>query len=285
MHLRSDIRDEHLDLPEPGDWERLTSDAEKIARYSMDLYFLEGWSALYGNMGARAYEFAATTALAWLRPDAFHAGAANRILVGIRRAGFTVVAGQPIRLDRHGVRALWAYELKRATAERMALLDGLVDLGPGLVVLCRLDGRTRSAAEHLTALKGANDPEIREPGSLRDLAGSPNRLLTMLHTASDAADVVRELAVFTTPDEMDRLLLQAERCERGLELSVLDAADPSAPSERPGGQLLTGDRTANELLLREALRGGTAESRWRAIEHFSQRVPLLKTVLPDRGEP
>lgn len=242
---------------------------------------------LSGKLGDKAYEFAASMALAWIRPDALFAGVANRIIEGIRGADFKIVAALPTVLDRHGVRALWAYELKRATAERMMLLDGLVNLGAGLVILCQLKDRTNSAAEHLTSLKGSNDPTIREPGSLRELAESPNRLLTMLHTASDAADVVRELAIFATPDEFNRVLLQIaclDGVQQGIELSVLDTVEEIDHSNGICPWLVTGDRAANELMLREVLRNGTAKARWRAIEAFSERMPLLKAVPLGTGE-
>jgi hypothetical protein len=50
-------------------------------------------------------------------------------------------------------------------------------------------------AQRLTRLKGGNAPVVRAPGSLRSVAGSPNQLLTMVHTSDDPADVVREFAV------------------------------------------------------------------------------------------
>jgi hypothetical protein len=59
------------------------------------------------------------------------------------------------------------------------------------------DAYTRSVLTRvITRLKGGNDPAGRAPDSLRSVAGSPNRLLTMVHSSDDPADVVRELAVF-----------------------------------------------------------------------------------------
>jgi hypothetical protein len=39
----------------------------------------------------------------------------------------------------------------------------------------------------LTRLKGGNDPAGPAPDSLRSVAGSPNRLLTMVHTSDELA--------------------------------------------------------------------------------------------------
>ncbi|MGR4852125.1 hypothetical protein [Streptomyces sp. LARHCF252] len=108
------------------------------------------------------------------------------------------------------MRALWAYMCRWATTERL-LLDALAALGPGLLVLWA-DNTGASACERMTAVKGRNDPRRREPGTLRDIAGSPNRVLTMLHCADDAADVVRELGVLCSWAERSHLIKDAATC-------------------------------------------------------------------------
>jgi hypothetical protein len=69
-----------------------------------------------------------------------------------------------VRLDRCGLRSLVGYTARRATAERLWLLDAVAALGPGLLVLwadeARLPGET-PAAVRMTRLKGANDPAAR----------------------------------------------------------------------------------------------------------------------------
>jgi hypothetical protein len=86
-------------------------------------------------------------------------------------------------------------------------LDAVAELGPGLVALYRHpDG---APSRRLTRLKGGNDPSGRAADSLRSVAGSPNRLLTMVHTSDDPADVVRELAVFLPWRERTALVASA----------------------------------------------------------------------------
>ncbi|GGS98414.1 hypothetical protein [Streptomyces violaceus] len=169
-------------LPDPA-WTRLTDVAGKDEAFVRDLFAQEGWSSLAGELGeTEAYSFARRTALMWLRPDAFAAGVARQVLAAASEARYRPLAAVPVRLERCAVRALWAYMCRWATTERLLLLDALAALGPGLLVLWA-DNTGAPACERMTAVKGRNDPRRREPGTLRDIAGSPNRVLTMLHCA------------------------------------------------------------------------------------------------------
>ncbi|WP_433531290.1 nucleoside-diphosphate kinase [Micromonospora sp. CA-263727] len=177
-----------------------------------DIYFRDSWAALSTTLGeSQAYRFAASVGLLWVRPDAFAAGVAHVVLDAVVRAGFRPVAGVVVRLDRRGVRALWAGELERATVERLWLLDAVVALGPSVLLLLADDAPVLGSpvASRLRGVKGANDPQVREPGTLRAVAGSPNRALTMVHTAEDGADLVRELGVFCDWPQRCALVAQA----------------------------------------------------------------------------
>jgi hypothetical protein len=112
--------------------------------------------------------------MAWLRPDVAAAGAIGEVAAPIDAAGFAAVGSVVVRLGRADVRAPWWWQLKRATAERLLLLDAVAGLGPSLVILYRHpDGHP---ARRLTGLKGGDDPAGRASDSLRSVAGSPNRL-------------------------------------------------------------------------------------------------------------
>ncbi|WP_018350471.1 nucleoside-diphosphate kinase [Longispora albida] len=264
------VRD-HGDLPGPARWELLTQVPGKAACFAGDLYFREGWATLLEELGEEgAYRFAQSTATAWLRPDAFRSGAASRLLDAIAAAGFEAAAGRPVTVDRHGIRALWAYELGGATAERLMLLDGVVSLGPGLFILYRGPAAPIPAAARLTDLKGPNVPEGRPASSLRTVAGSPNRLLTMIHTGSDPADVVRELAVFAEHADRVALIRAAVSGEPWHPVPLPQhQPQPSPAVPRP-----LASREAERAALREALASPDPAHRWAAITEYAARVPL-----------
>jgi nucleoside diphosphate kinase len=259
----------------------LTTDPEKELRYVVDPLLREGWATLVGVLGAgAALRFAAETAVAWLRPDVAAAGAIGEVAARIDAAGFIAAGASLVRLGRADVRALWWWQLQRATAERLLLLDAVTELGPGLVVLYRHPAGDSS--RRLTRLKGGNDPSRRAADSLRSVAGSPNRLLTMVHTSDDPADVVRELAVFLPWRERAALVASAWACaSRASSSAVLDGLLAAVRSAYAG-------RTDDGVQVRAPLRRGEAFAallsdiavpdmtlRWPAVVQWSRQVPLL----------
>jgi nucleoside diphosphate kinase len=258
----------------------LTQDPDKRQWYTMDPLLREGWATLVGVLGeGPALRFASETAVAWLRPDVAAAGGIGEVAGRIDAAGFAAVGAAVVRLGRADVRALWWWVLRHSTAERLLLLDAVAGLGPGLVVLYRHpDG---DPARRLTRLKGGNDPAGRAADSLRSVAGSPNRLLTMVHTSDDPADVVRELAVFLPWRERAALAASAWACGSPASSSVLDgpvAAVRAAYAGRAGDSVqVRAPQRRSEAFA--ALLGDIAipdvASRWPAVAQWSRQVPLL----------
>ncbi|MCQ8772105.1 hypothetical protein [Streptomyces telluris] len=156
-------------------WARLTRFSGKDRVFARDLFAREAWATLAGEFGDdRPYGFAEATALMWVRPDAFAAEAARNNLAGTQAAGFRALAVRPVRMDRCGVRARWAYMYRWATVERLWLFDALVAMEPGLLVPWA-DDTGGPAPTRLMTLKGSNAPHRRTTGvSLREVAGSPN---------------------------------------------------------------------------------------------------------------
>jgi nucleoside diphosphate kinase len=268
------------DMPVPP-LDLLTADADKRQQYIVDPLLREGWATLAGVLGeVAALRFVSETAIAWLRPDVAATGAIGDVADRIDAAGFVAVGAAVVRLGRAEVRALWWWQLKRATAERLLLLDAVAGLGPGLVVLYRHpDGE---AARRLTRLKGGNDPAGRAPDSLRSVARSPNRLLTMVHTSDDPADVVRELAVFLPWRERAALVASAWACGSPASSSaVLEgplATVRWAYAGRAGeGVQVRAPRRRGEAFaaLLSDIAGPDAAWRWPAVAQWSRHVPLL----------
>ncbi|GHG13432.1 hypothetical protein GCM10017667_54120 [Streptomyces filamentosus] len=272
------------DMPAPAP-NRLTREPEKAQHYAFDPLVREGWATLVGVLGAgEAERFASETALLWVRPDAMAAGTAADVLARVEADGFTPVGASAVRLERAGVRLLWWWQLRRATAERLLLLDTVVGLGPGLLVLYRHPGG--DAARRLTRLKGGNDPAGREADSLRSVAGSPNRLLTMVHTSDDPLDVVRELAAFLPWRERAALVASAHASSPSAPQSVVQAplaavmaAYPDPAKGRAAADSLPGRVPAQRgaafaELVRDITAAGVGR-RWEAVERWSRQVPLL----------
>ncbi|MET8609793.1 hypothetical protein [Streptomyces misionensis] len=259
------------------DWTRLTEVTGKDEVFARDLVAREGWAALAGQLGdEEAYTVARSAALMWVRPDAFAAGTARRVLAATAEAGFRPLAVMPVRVDRCAVRILWAYMCRWATAERLMLLDALVALGPGLLVLWA-DGTGTPASVRMTAVKGRNDPRRRTEGTrtLREVAGAPNRALTMVHTADEPADVVRELAALCAWHDWPEFVAEAATRLRGGDRADLEKALCAVETELPALGLPPLDTDPAAPSVHE-LYSGPAGKRWAALVAASQTWPLLR---------
>ncbi|WP_198042726.1 nucleoside-diphosphate kinase [Actinoalloteichus fjordicus] len=260
--------------------DRLTMDREKALRYGVDPLVREGWTTLVGVLGEpQALRFALETGLVWLRPDVVAAGSARGLIERIAGSGFVPVGACVVRVDRGGVRALWWWQFKRATAERLLLLDAVATLGPGLLVLYRhAEG---DSARRLTRLKGGNDPSARSVDSLRSVAGSPNRLLTMVHTSDDPVDVVRELAVFLPWRERAALVASASASHPDSSsclvapLAVVEAAYRGCLEASAEDRWVPQQRGEAFAALVRAIGVPQLPQRWAAVQDWSRRVPLL----------
>ncbi|HWT93549.1 MAG TPA: nucleoside-diphosphate kinase, partial [Solirubrobacteraceae bacterium] len=180
----------------------------KAARYADEAWFREAWPDVLNAAGEGALRLVHDHAAVLLKPDAFAgrtALAAVRLLAG---AGFAPVAARRVEVGRHAARALWLYRFNVATADRIVLHDQIFAAGPSMLVVLRSAGDAGGvpATVRLTALKGSSRPERRSPEQLRSRLGVGNRLLNVLHTSDEPADLVRELAIFLDGAERRALL-------------------------------------------------------------------------------
>jgi anthranilate phosphoribosyltransferase len=269
------------DLPEPDDWAELTHQADKPRRYREDLHFLEGWASLRSVFGERgAYRFLREVGLLWLRPDLFAGGRVDRVVAALTSTALRPVAGCLVQLDRHAVRSLWQYELARATLERLLLLDAIAGMGQGVLLLCHAKDCPGGVTRALTSWKGDNTPVGRPADRLRSLAGSPNRLLTMIHSASDEADLVRELAVFGAWDDRQDLLAQAvTNMSTGatVDVEALCAAVPRPAPQPQAADVAPLPPCRSTLLthVRALTRIQRPTGSWQRISRLAEVVPLL----------
>jgi hypothetical protein len=201
----------------------------KRALFAVDTYFRDSWEDLCELPPDGIEPILRHHALLLLKPDAVVGRRLDAALAWLGEQG-TVVAAEPVRLDRHTARAMWQYQWNVASRDRRDLADliahgggehgrgehGLGEHGRGehpggelggnaLVLIVRMPADVRPATVRLSAAKGPADPERREPWQLRHRLGNDNFLLNFVHTADEPADLVREIGVLFDAAERRRL--------------------------------------------------------------------------------
>lgn len=254
-------------------WPNLTRIANKPGLYERETYFREGWAAVQdaSHSPDALDRTLRRTALLMLKPDGLAAGKLGRTHDFLREQGFDVVGVREVGLSRFTVRELWRYQLTSATLDRLAVSELLMAGRVGLLLVLRStegpDGVP--ATVRLASLKGSSTVAEQASGSLRNLLGQPNRVLSYVHVTDEPADLVRELPILldaanhrtlakalatgTLPDDDRRLLDSALQHDlvggRSMELDDAVAAVEDAlfvrlqsrPDLRSRGERLLGE--------------------------------------------
>jgi hypothetical protein len=243
--------------------ERLSVLTEKQELYAAEVWSRESWESLESLVPGRGLVELDRLALLLIKPDGIVSHAVVPALAHLREEGFVPVAATAVEFDPNLVRSLWLYKFNAATVDRVRAHDAILAQGPSLLVALRDEVDSGlPAAVRLTELKGSSDPAKRGRSHLRTRLGVKSRILNLIHTADEPADVVRELGLLLGPAERTSLLEEALRgVDRGAAALARGAAlapaeprllDPAAVIER---------LTATSLLtlLRPPRRGSWAE--------------------------
>jgi hypothetical protein len=220
-----------------------TADPDRLRIYPDDLYFRE--------MAHRLSSVDATTIGRVLRRTAFlvfkpESVAGRRIEPALRFLadhGFAPLGARRIRLEPWTVRELWRYQLNSASLALVRALDLTVRAGPSVfVALYDTAPGADDAATRLGLLKGSSDSDQPTEGLLRAALGRTITCLSFVHTADEAADMVRELGVlFAWPAHGDLLELMQRQVSAGGRAEVDEvtrevyAAVPAHPLDLDAG--------------------------------------------------
>jgi nucleoside diphosphate kinase len=151
-----------------------------------------------------------------LKPDAFVAGAAGRVLAALRDRGFVARGSLLVRFNRFMIRELWRYEFNIARVERYPLIDELLCAGPSVMTVLEDRSGAIDAAARLSMLKGHSCLARRANDSLRSAIGAREGTLNFIHAPDEFIDVIREAGV---------LLDAAQRVELAALLDGANAGD------------------------------------------------------------
>jgi hypothetical protein len=182
------------------------ADPRKRELYGRETYFREAWRDIEEVFGAESRRFALGHTLVLLKPETLVTRQWPNVLAHLAGHGFTVRHAEEVRLGRHVMRTLWAFQINKATFDRVDLLDILFGRHPSVLLVVAGRGSARGASERLSALKGPPDIERRGPEHLRSHLAPMSRLFTYVHVCSETADLVREFGIlYDRPRRRDLL--------------------------------------------------------------------------------
>ncbi len=264
----------------------LSRSRDKLDLYAADTFFVESWEDLVEVAGGEAVGIAGMTAGLVLKPDAIVARVGRRTLRWLESEGFSAIAAQRVVFDRLMTREIWRYAWNVATRDRKDLMDFLMCSTPSLFIVLR---GSAPAASRLSQRKGTADPDGRPADALREVLGARVPLINFVHTADEAADVIREIGVCFAAE--DRRAIYRAALARPIGVRQVEALlaelEDSVPARNLtlepvirevlhrlkdiGGRDLKSRRDLREHLVR-ALRGGQVD--WRALDRLLDELQL-----------
>lgn len=180
---------------------RLTRNAAKVEMYNAETYFRESHRDLESVLGPDLEDVLLRHGLVILKPDGYGLGVTGDVVDFYAENGLRVVEALELDFGPLLWRAMWIHQMTLASMDRLAVIDGVIS-GRALALVLRADDTGGlPAAVRISDLKGPAKPEDQPENCLRRRISQPHRIFSLVHSADDPADVVRELGILLTPRE------------------------------------------------------------------------------------
>jgi hypothetical protein len=174
---------------------QLTKDPLKSELYSREPYFREAYLDIEAVLGEDPVRTILRHGLVVVKPDGLLLGVTRTVIDFYARHGLEPVLARPVTFTPVVWRSLWTYQMTQASIDRL-LINDLVIAGEGVALLFRSgDGSALPAAVALSTLKGPAKAEQQHRDCLRRAIRQPNRIFSLVHSADEPADFVRELGI------------------------------------------------------------------------------------------
>jgi hypothetical protein len=143
-------------------------------------------------------------AMVLLTPGSFAAGQARSAVDLLAAEGYEPAYAQFVSFDHERVSRMWVDSLAKMEPDRrIVVYDLLLSAESLLVVLVAPAVPPGSCAmDRLAERKGHSDPARCPPDAMRTRLGAANRVINMLHTPASTGDMMRELAILLTSDDL-----------------------------------------------------------------------------------
>lgn len=240
-----------------------TRHPDKPPHYDRETYFREAYHDFHSVLGDQTEVALRRHGVVIVKPEALTLGLAPAILDFYLGNGFTVAAARPVVLTPLTLRALWHYQFTLASLDRLAAYD-LVLAGTGSFLLLR-DSRPLElpAAVRLSELKGPPAVEEQPDDCLRRAIRQPNRIFSLLHTADEPVDLIREAGILFDPAER-RALAAAMVAEGPSEESLIHLEETRRAA---GARRASFDVAASRARIEAAIEGRLAALPAGSAEH------------------
>ncbi|MEV7192277.1 nucleoside-diphosphate kinase [Streptomyces sp. NPDC093510] len=175
----------------------LTEDPDKLDAFIGDPDFEQGYAYGHEVLGTELGAALRRHALLLIQPDCLARRQAMECVVAAEQHGFQLVTSVRVHLSPRVVGALWFYQEDSSTPDSCTIGELVCGHTDSLLLLLRDEAPLPDtpASLRMTRLKGPSRPEQRTAEHLRSAIGAQDRLVVLIHTSDEPADMIRESAI------------------------------------------------------------------------------------------
>ncbi len=180
--------------------------SKKINIYRQDFYYEMSISCALEILQDNVLSCLSNIALLIIKPDAEAMGRVPLIIQLLSSSGYEIVYMRELHITHTQTTELWKYQWSAASVDRIIVNEKLMEMGHSFLLILK-NRQYAASIKHplsafLTKQKGSADGELRSAQHFRSILKPLNIILNYIHTADEPADVVRELGILLSSDEL-----------------------------------------------------------------------------------
>ncbi|MFI9507298.1 hypothetical protein [Nocardia sp. NPDC052566] len=183
-------------------WQALTTDRDKLERLTVDPDFTQGLAWARNALGAETGAIVRRHALLLIQPDCLAGRKTDQCISFFAHHGFQPIHTVRVHLSPRVVGALWSHRLSDSpTLDSDTIAELVCGRSDSLLLLLRDNAPEpdTAASVRLGRLKGPARRERRTATQLRSLIGAQDRLVVLIHSPDEPADMIRESTIICGP--------------------------------------------------------------------------------------
>jgi len=180
--------------------------SKKADIYRQDFYYEMSISCALDILQDNVLPCLSNIALLIIKPDAEAMGRIPLIIQLLSSSGYEIAYMRELHITHTQTTELWKYQWSAASIDRIIVNEKLMEMGHSFLLILKNRQYTASINHPLSAFltkqKGSADAELRSAEHFRSVLKPLNIILNYIHTADEPADVVRELGILLSADEL-----------------------------------------------------------------------------------
>lgn len=158
-------------------------------------------------------------ALIIIKPESLVSNKLEMVISLLKKHNFEIVYYKFMKINASQVIALWENSWNNVSLERVLINQKIYNSYYSLIIILKNSHSNyqfnelifNDASTYITCLKGSANKAVRDKGTFRDILKPINYIINYIHTSDDTENMLREIGVLFTVDEMFTIFERIKR--------------------------------------------------------------------------